>query len=106
VLGGVTPHRKRIYVKETSAMPRTGLTNRRRPGCREKELILGTWNVRTLFKNALQLLEIRGWRKGAGKRDEWRRLMREAKTQKGLKHHIWMDIMYNNISDHYTLLFE
>jgi len=31
-------------------MPRTGLTNRQRPGCKEKELIFGTWNVRTLFK--------------------------------------------------------
>ena len=30
-------------------MPRTGLANRRRPDCKEKELILGTWNVRTLF---------------------------------------------------------
>jgi len=25
------------------------------------------------------------------KRDEYRRLMREAKARKGLKHHIWMD---------------
>jgi hypothetical protein len=25
--------------------------NRRRLGCKEKELIFGTWNVRTLFKN-------------------------------------------------------
>jgi hypothetical protein len=27
-----------------------GLTNRRRSGYREKGLLVGTWNVRTLFK--------------------------------------------------------
>ena len=31
-----------------------------------------------------QLLRIRGWRSKAANRDEWRRLMREAKTRKGL----------------------
>jgi hypothetical protein len=35
-------------------------------------------------KDALQLLGIRGWRRGAVNRDEWRRLMREAKARKGL----------------------
>jgi hypothetical protein len=34
--------------------------------------------------DALQLLGIRGWRKRAANRDEWRRLMREAKARKGL----------------------
>jgi len=34
--------------------------------------------------DALQLLGIRGWRKRAENRDEWRRLMREAKVRKGL----------------------
>ena len=35
-------------------------------------------------RDALQLLGIRGWRRGAENRDEWRHLMREAKVRKGL----------------------
>jgi hypothetical protein len=35
-------------------------------------------------RDALQLLEIRGWTRRAENRDGWRRLMREAKAQKGL----------------------
>jgi hypothetical protein len=34
--------------------------------------------------DALQLLGIRGWRRRAANRDEWRHLMREAKARKGL----------------------
>jgi len=34
--------------------------------------------------DALQLLGIRGWRRRAANRDEWRRLMREAKARKEL----------------------
>ena len=35
-------------------------------------------------RDALQLLGIRGWRRRSANRDEWRRLTREAKAQKGL----------------------
>ena len=35
-------------------------------------------------RDALQLLWIRGWWRRAENRDEWRRLMREAKGRKGL----------------------
>jgi hypothetical protein len=37
-----------------------------------------------VWRDALQLLGIRGWRRSAKNRDEWRCLMREAKAQKGL----------------------
>jgi len=53
--GVTTPPGKRTCVQETSELPRMGLTNRRR-----------------------------GWRRRAENRDEWRRLVREAKGQKGL----------------------
>ena len=36
-------------------MPRKGSSNRRRLGYKEKELIFGTWNVRTLFKTGALL---------------------------------------------------
>jgi hypothetical protein len=35
-------------------------------------------------RDTLQLLGIRRWRRRAANRDEWRRLMREAKDRKGL----------------------
>jgi len=31
------------------------LINRQRPGCKEKELLFGTWNVRTLFRTGALL---------------------------------------------------
>ena len=35
-------------------------------------------------RDALQLLEIRGWRRRAVNRDEWRGLMRKATARKGM----------------------
>ena len=35
-------------------------------------------------REALQLLGTRGWRRKATNRDEWRRLVREAKAREGL----------------------
>jgi hypothetical protein len=35
-------------------------------------------------RDALQLLGIRGWRRRAADRDEWRCLMRKAKARRGL----------------------
>ena len=43
-------------------------------------------------RDALQLLGIRGWRRKAENREEWRRLRREAKNQKELYRHIWTDL--------------
>jgi hypothetical protein len=40
--------------------------------------------VDVVQKDALQLLGIKGWKRRAANRDEWRRLMREAKARKGL----------------------
>ena len=35
-------------------------------------------------RDALQLLGIKGWRRRAANRDEWRHIMREVKVRKGL----------------------
>jgi hypothetical protein len=40
-------------------------------------------------RDALQLLGTRGWRRRATNRDEWRRLVREAKVRKGLQRNRW-----------------
>jgi hypothetical protein len=40
-------------------------------------------------RDALRLLGIRGWRRRAENRDEWRHLMREAKAWKGVYRHRW-----------------
>jgi hypothetical protein len=42
-------------------------------------------------RDARQLLGIGGWRSKAANKDEWRRLMREAKVRKGLERHGWKD---------------
>jgi hypothetical protein len=47
--------------------------------------------VDVVQRDALQLLGIRGWRRGAANRDEWRRLVMKAKARKGLQRHRWMD---------------
>jgi len=43
-------------------------------------------------RDALQLLGIRGWRRRAENRDDWRLLMKEARTQNRLWPHIWMEV--------------
>jgi len=48
-----TPPRKRTCVQETSEMLRTGLTNRWRPGYKEKELIFEKKNSKEGFKRKL-----------------------------------------------------
>ena len=57
-VGLTTPCRKRTYVEKTSKMPRMGSTNRRRPGYKGKDLIFGTWNIRTLFDWSTNILDI------------------------------------------------
>jgi len=54
-VGLTTPPRKKKYVQKTSEAPRTGSINRRRLCGKEKELIFGTWNVRTLYKTGALL---------------------------------------------------
>jgi hypothetical protein len=40
----------KVDVETISEMPRRGLINRKRSGCKEKDLTSRTWNVRTLIK--------------------------------------------------------
>jgi len=77
--------RKNSYVEKPSNMPR------RRSGYKEKGLIFGTWNVRTLFKTrALPFTKVQTQRNSvtekwrAGAIEEWRRLSKEVTDQKRL----------------------
>jgi len=40
--------------------------------------------VDVVQRDALQLLGVRGWKRRAENKDEWRSFMREAKARKGL----------------------
>jgi hypothetical protein len=43
-------------------------------------------------RNALRLLGVRGWRRRAENRDEWRHALREAKARKGPQRHTWNNV--------------
>jgi hypothetical protein len=47
------------------------------------------WENGDVQRDALQILGIRGWRKLAEDRQEWRRFLRETRTQ--LYRHTWME---------------
>jgi hypothetical protein len=54
--------------------------------------------------DALQVLRIRGGRRQARFREEWRHLGKEARVQVGIEHHTWMDGACIRIQSAYVLL--
>jgi hypothetical protein len=42
-------------------------------------------------KNTLQIIEMWGWRRWTEVRGKWKHLLREARAQRGVQRHKWMD---------------
>jgi hypothetical protein len=51
---------------------------------RYTEITLATWNVREEVERDLQVLEVRRWRELVIDREEWRGIVRQAKSHSGL----------------------
>jgi len=51
-------------------------------------------------RDAFQLLGVRGWRRRAESRDEWRHALREVKARKGLSAIHGMELIYKTKQMH------